>query len=966
MLAALACWVLLARVVDVGLRPHPFALQAPPPPADVDERDAEIVVAVTGADDAAVRGAEARVYWERDERFYLAGTGRSGDDGRIEISGLPRGAVWVVVEAAHHARASTRLVLEGGERYAALKLERAAALRVTVSDEEGAPLPRATVLVNSGDPLPFGALTSNVGVASFTSLPRSPWTVKASAPGYESVTQSGVTADVTLALRRLASLDVHVKNADGSAASGAQVAITGSTLWPARRAETNANGTASIAGLVAGHFDLRATKGDQVSETMFGFEVQRGAHETLTLKLGPGRMVVVSVTDDEPDRPSPVGNADVVLAEGGLSSFPIQGRTAGDGSVTLGPISAGAATVSASADGFVTRPAVVVPEVLDGPVKIQLMRGGTLDGEVVDSKGAAVDGATVEIIGIDLFGLPIADSPSTMAFRRSHFEWALAGPRPLIPAGELGVMPGPIPPIPRGTGQPVDTVDSAPLAFEPWVTRLDGKFEAHPVTPGRVRALVRHPAYVEGFSDPVNVQPGGRAKVKIVLLAGGAIEGRVVDASGRGVSGARVDLTAARGTLERTTLTATDGSFAFASVPEEVIVSVARPEDPSKLVVRKTIEVPEGGRTNLTVELPAPRDAFTVSVVDESGRAVDAAQVAVLSLDPSAPLRQTVFTSSDGKATIADARGLELRVVVEAPGFGVAVRQVAKAGDKIEIALSRGVLVEGSVTSVRGRRTVEGASVTLVSEGRRFAALTNKDGIYRIKDVAAAPVHIIVAHPDFANAEATATVTATGRADRAFELPTIDLSEGGGVEGVVTDAQGKAVQGARVGAGVVPAYLPAGTLPTGMAVTDAKGRFKLSGIAPGKAEIEAYAPDVGRGVAHVVIQSGRNVTGITLRLTHAAGDDDPTVSGSVAVTLGERGDGDDLEVVVVHVADASEAERAGLAVGDVVLSVDGRDVVDMRDARARLSGPTRTDVVIEVERASGTVKLRVGREQVRR
>ena len=48
------------------------------------------------------------------------------------------------------------------------------------------------------------------------------------------------------------------------------------------------------------------------------------------------------------------------------------------------------------------------------------------------------------------------------------------------------------------------------------------------------------------------------------------------------------------------------------------------------------------------------------------------------------------------------------------------------------------------------------------------------------------------------------------------------------------------------------------------------------------------------------------------------------------------------------------------------LSVDGRDVVDMRDARARLSGPTRTDVVIEVERASGTVKLRVGREQVRR
>ncbi|MCC6902382.1 MAG: carboxypeptidase regulatory-like domain-containing protein [Polyangiaceae bacterium] len=965
-IAMLACLALLARVVDVGLRPHPFALWAPPPPAEVEERDAEISVTVTGPDDAPISGAEARVFWERGNRFYLAGTGRSDQTGSVKIAGLPRGAAWVVVDAASHARASTRLVLDAGVRVATLKLERASSLKVTVSDEEGAAIPRATVLVTSGDPLPFGALSNDAGVASFNRLPRAPWTVKGSAPGYESVTQSGVTADVTLSLRRLASLEVQVQNADGSPAGGAEVAITGSTLWPARRAETNAAGVTKISGLVAGHFDLRATKGEQVSETLFGYELARGAHAKLTLKLGPGRMVAVSVTDDDADHPSPVGNADVVLSEGGLSSFPIEGRTAGDGSVVLGPISAGAAAVSASAEGFVTRPAVAVPETLEGPVQIQLMRGATLEGEVVDSKGKPVDGASVEVIGIDLFGLPVADSPSSMAFRRTHFEWALAGPRPLIPAGELGVMPGPIPPIPRGVGSPEPT-GTPPPAIDPWVTRLDGKFEAHPVTPGRVRALVRHPAYVEGISDPVTVGPGGRAQVKVVLLAGGAIEGRVVDAAGRGVSGARVDLTATRGTLERTTLTATDGSFAFASAPEEVILSVARPDDPSKLVVRKAVEVPEGGRTNVTIELPAPRDSLTVTVLDDSSRPVDAAQVAVLSLDPNSPLRQTVFTSSEGRVTIADARGLELRVVVEAPGFGVAVRQLEKAGEKLEIKLTRGVLVEGRVTTVRGRRSVEGASVTLVSEGRRFVALTDKDGMYRIKDVAVAPVHIVVSHPELATAEATATVSATGRADRAFELPTIDLSEGGGIEGVVLDAAGKPVRGARVAAGVVPAYLPAGTLPSGMATSDAKGRFKLSGVAPGKVDVEAYAPDIGRGIAaNVVVQSGRDVTGVTLRLTHAAGDDDPTVSGSVAITLGERGSGDELDVVIVHVADASEAERAGLAVGDVVLAVDGHDVVDMRDARARLSGPVKTDVVVEVDRGGGSVKLRVSREQVRR
>ncbi len=968
-LALLACWALLSRVVDVGLRPSPLSPQAPPPPAAVEERDAEVALTVTNAEGAPVPGAEARVFWERDQRYFLAGTGRSDAGGGAKIGGLPRGAVWVVIEASGYARSSTRLVLEGEPRLAEVRLVTAATLRVTVSDEEGALLPRATVLVTSGDPLPFGALTGASGVATFTRLPPSPWTVKGSAPGYESITQSGVTADVTLALRRLASLEVRVVGPDGAPAAGAQVTIAGSTLWPARRAETDASGVTRISGLVAGHFDLRATKGELVSETLFGYELARGAHQSLTLRLGPGRMVAIAVTDDEPDHPSPVRDADVVLAEGGLSSFPIQGRTAGDGTLTLGPISAGAASVSASADGFVTRPAVAVPEVLDGPVQIQLLRGATLEGEVVDSKGAPVDGASVEVIGVDLFGLPVADTPSMMAFRRSHFEWALPGPRPLIPAGELGVMPGPIPPIPRGGSVSADApvVDVPMPSFEPWVTRLDGTFKAHPVTPGRVRALVRHPAYVEGFSDPIALSPGATGKVKVVLLAGGALEGRVVDASGRGVSGARVDLTAVRGTLERTTLTATDGTFAFASVPEEVTVSVARPEDPSKLVVKKSIEVPEGGKANLTITLPAPRDSLTVSVKDERGLAVPAAQVAVLSLDPSAPLRQTAFTSAEGSVTIADARGLELRVVVEAPGFGVAVRQLERAGERLEIALSRGVLVEGRVTSVRGRRAVEGASVTIVAEGRRFSALTDKDGLYRVKDVAAAPVHVLVSHPDFAGGEVSATVKDTGRADRAFELPTVDLAEGGGIEGEVLDAHGKPVRGARVAAGMVPAYLPAGSLPPGMAVSDAKGRFSLRGVAPGKVDLEAYAPDVGRGaVRGVVVHSGGNTTGITLRLTGAAGDDDPTVSGSVAVTLGERGDGDELDVVIVHVADASEAERAGLAPGDVLLAVDGREVIDMRDARARLSGPVQTDVIVELDRSGKVLKLRVGREQVRR
>ena len=377
--------------------------------------------------------------------------------------------------------------------------------------------------------------------------------------------------------------------------------------------------------------------------------------------------------------------------------------------------------------------------------------------------------------------------------------------------------------------------------------------------------------------------------------------------------------------------------------------------------------MPEGGRANVEITLPEPRDALRVMVRDDSGRPVESAQVSVLSVDPAAPLRQTAFTSADGEAVIGDARGLDLRIVVDAPGFAVVARSVEHAGEQIQIDLARGVIVQGRVTAVRGRQPLEGASVTLVFEGRRVFALSDHDGAYRIRDVAPGPVHVVVSHPDYASAELQITVASTGRADRPQELPVIDLPEGGGVEGEVLDAQGKPVVGARVAAGIVPAFLPVGSLPPGMATTDGKGRFKLAGLAPGRVDVEAYAADLGRGMTRSVsVTAGHSTTGISIRLTAPVGDDDPAVSGSIAVTLGERGEGDEIDVVIVHVAEGSEAERGGLRVGDIVMAVDGMEVADMHEARTRFSGSPSSDVVVEIFRNGQTLKLRVGREAVRR
>jgi membrane-associated protease RseP (regulator of RpoE activity) len=198
-------------------------------------------------------------------------------------------------------------------------------------------------------------------------------------------------------------------------------------------------------------------------------------------------------------------------------------------------------------------------------------------------------------------------------------------------------------------------------------------------------------------------------------------------------------------------------------------------------------------------------------------------------------------------------------------------------------------------------------------------------------------------------------------------LPRIELSEEAIVEGVVRDARGDPVAGARVARDRVPTYLAVGTAPRGVAVTDARGRFRLGELPAGTVMLEAYAPDFGRSTAEEVrLTAGRTTSGVELRLQKDVESraQEPAAAGGVAVTLAESGD--PHEVVVVNVAQGSEAERAGLATGDVLVQIDGAAVHTMSDARARLAGPLGDDVVIQYRRGETTDSVRVAREPVRK
>jgi hypothetical protein len=919
-----------------------------------------------------------RAYTEVDGRYVPAGERRTGANGEACLDGVRPVATWVLAEASGYARRARRLTVAGNTRLE-LTLEPEHRIAVLVLDELGQAIPRATVLVTGGDALPFGALTAGDGNARLARLPPPPWSVRAHAAGFESARAEDVRRDLRLVLRRLSGLDVRVIDGGGEPVAGASVLIAGASLWPARRAETDADGLARLRALPEGSYDLRATRDQRASATLHGFELGRGVEESVTLTLAPGRMITALVTDGDAEAAPVVPGADVVLVEGGVASFPLHGRSDSHGKVVLGPIAAGPATLTARAREFVGGPLVVVPDVPEGAVRVPLVRGGRLRGEVVDDRDFPVEGAAIEIIGTDRYGLPIAETPLVTRFRATHFEWSLGGPPALIPAGELGVMPGPVPPIPRSgsfmaaQAAPTDPANAPanPAPGDPgpapWVTNAGGEFDARPITPGRVRALVRHPDYVETVSDVVTVASGGDAKVRVVLLRGGSVDGRVVDDRGFPIEGAQVSLIAERGTFDRRVLSERDGRFAFAAAPAKVTLAVARPEDPARNVLSQALEVPENGRAELELVLPAPRGNVQVTVVDASDRPIELAEVRVSSLAPEVPLRKTSFSDENGRVEIADAAGLPLRLLIDAPRFSSVERLLEAAPGELRVTLDAGVIVSGRITAVRGRQGVANAIVTLRGAVQRRSTSSDADGMFRFESVNPGEIELGVSHPDYADTTVSVQVETTGRSDRPFELAPIDLEEPGSVEGRVVDADGNAVDGARVGVGFVPTYLPEGALPFGMALSDSRGEFVLRGIRPGSQQLSAYAPGVGRGrVDAVEVLSGRSATGVEIRLTELSSDGEPFATGGLAVTLGEREAGGTRQLLVLDVARGSEAERGGLRAGDSLRAIDGQRPASMEDARSRLAGRAGTDVVLELERAGATVKLRITRQAVRR
>lgn len=890
------------------------------------------------------RGPATLEIFRRIEGSYVLLETEKLKDGQWQGK-LSEGWYWALVRAPGYARYARRIELRETARHD-FELHAAHSLNVRVMKKEGeqlSALKGATVLVQRDRELPFGALTDSNGRTNFQSLPPGPWKVRVLAPGYEPY-EASTESDLLIRLTPVMTLRVHVK-ANEQPVPGATVHIAGVSLWPSRAVQTGPKGYVDVTGLRAGDYALYAAHGNRASAVESSVELlaQRGMNE-ITLELMPGDFVLARIHDVEGN---PIAGARGTFSAHGPGQFLRHGESDRSGLLRLGPFFQQGGTLLVRAPGFVSR---VVPAVLPGPQEVELIRAGVVTGRVLDAKGFPVEGATVEVVGTDVHGMPVAVTSQSAEVAEAHFEWAMTSQNVLVPAGELGVLLGPVPPIPLGSAA---TQNTGQL-----VTNEKGRFEVKGVPPGKLVVLARHPEHLDGKSEDFELAPGSSADVEVVLGEGTPLTGRVLDHRDFPVESARVRVSG-RG-FERIVAAESDGTFVVPSAPQDVTLRVTDPKRPLLVLYERRVEETERD-DEIKLTLPEPREPVEIRIVDARGEPIGLAQVNLVSREPTVPLRATRFSDEDGRVKFDEARGLEVRLRVVAPDF-VQSKQERRLPAEHTIRLTRALTAEGRVTAVRGRLPAAGAVVTLQSETTSVRATANEVGEYRLEGVPPGPARLHAEHSEYGKAETSVTVR-PGVGGRDATLPDLDLQPAGLVTGRVVDDEGRPLAGVLVAAEPISAYLRSGSVGPGVATTDEGGHFTLE-ILEGDAKPILYAAAPARGVgwlADIELNARGEASGVEVPLTEldeaSAGE-----LGSVLVSLVEE----DGEVWIHALPRNGAAFEAGVRVDDELVAVDGYGFGDVEEARELLSGTPGTDVSITLNRRGRQLEVRTVREAFRR
>jgi protocatechuate 3,4-dioxygenase beta subunit len=372
----------------------------------------------------------------------------------------------------------------------------------------------------------------------------------------------------------------------------------------------------------------------------------------------------------------------------------------------------------------------------------------------------------------------------------------------------------------------------------------------------------------------------------------GSITGRVLDSSGKPAANAKVQWTAYRSDdeilLDQTAgtdpavlgETAVDAEGRFRVALDKPGVSVALRVLPAGLPSVRFTGPFDSSEENALFDIQVPPASGTSGrVVDEAGKPVAGARILVVAsetgFDGDSRYIGEGRTGADGAFAVPDAPEGTRVVLVRAAGFVPVTRVQIEARSDEKISLQRGGTVKGAVLDVSGKPA---AGVIVTAE--EVAAQTDAQGNFRMAGVSAG-AHRLQAlwKEDFAAQKDSVRVKKGEETEASLKLRL-----GSAIPGtVVEEGTRKPVAGVRISAYASTGFGGfARRRAERMARTDARGRFRLPGLAPARYAVQAAKEGYLSAQVAGVNASGQSVPPTNLALRKAA-----SISGKVTDEKGQ-------------------------------------------------------------------------------
>jgi protocatechuate 3,4-dioxygenase beta subunit len=489
-------------------------------------------------------------------------------------------------------------------------------------------------------------------------------------------------------------------------------------------------------------------------------------------------------------------------------------------------------------------------------------------------------------------------------------------------------------------------------------TKKDGTFKLRGLLNSGY-GLTVHREGITPLKDPFDLKVDRDVEgVKITLASGGAIEGTIVDSSGSPVGGLGVRAKGERWDWESgQTTSRDDGTFSFPSLnPGDYHVEAQRnwtavraPGTKDDDVQGATATVRPGETARVKIVVESQRGEIRGRVVDENGVALSDAFVDAEREPESAGAstgearramhwdwsdRAPVLTDLEGNFTVGKLSPGAYTVRAFRKGGGESVVEGVRVGTSVTLKIKTEGSISGTLVDAKGA-TPERFSISLRDDRTgvaRHESFFGTRGAWTMRDLSEGTYHVVG--------------EAGGRA-----LVDVKIAQGEKREGVALVLEPHATVRGRVIA------LETGKPVAGMQVfvraakgdqsnmffidessdrrniTDADGRFELEQAPAGRVVVTLFPKDFSNGdyafaSVGATVQAGapNEIPPIKVARARVKGE----LTGDLGFTTRDSepgADPDQSRAVVALVRPNSAVAKAGLAVGDEIVSVDGYDVV---------------------------------------